>query len=132
MEEEGRAGQMNISTIQLYVIKMPLKIPFSNPFRNSYRARGHYYQGNRLDGVSGYGEGVAFSTPWYTEETVKTSLHMLTDILIPITAKKCIYLILKKLANLFKSVKRNHMAKAGLEMALWDLYSKKQASHLLQ
>ena len=35
------------------------------------------------DGYIGFGEVVAFSEPWYTEETVKTALHVLQDFLIP-------------------------------------------------
>ena len=31
------------------------------------------------DGYIGFGEVVAFSEPWYTEETVKTALHVLQD-----------------------------------------------------
>ena len=31
------------------------------------------------DGHIGFGEVVAFSEPWYTEETVKTALHVLQD-----------------------------------------------------
>lgn len=31
------------------------------------------------DGYIGFGEVVAFSEPWYTEETVKTAPHVLQD-----------------------------------------------------
>lgn len=86
---------MNISAVQLYVIKMPLKSPFQTHLGTVIEREGIIVEVTDIDGVSGYGEGVAFSTPWYTEETVKTSLHMLTDILIPLL-KKMLYPILKK------------------------------------
>ncbi|MFL6555150.1 MAG: o-succinylbenzoate synthase, partial [Bacillus sp. (in: firmicutes)] len=75
------------------------------------------------DGVSWFGEGVAFSTPWYTEETVKTSLHMLTDFLIPLLQKTPLNHP-EEVSQLFSSVRRNNMAKAALETAVWDLFAK--------
>lgn len=30
-------------------------------------------------GFTGWGEVVAFSSPWYTEETIQTCFHMLDD-----------------------------------------------------
>jgi o-succinylbenzoate synthase len=120
---------MNISAVQLYVIKMPLKIPFQTHLGTVIERESIIIEVTDFDGISGFGECVAFSTPWYTEETVKTSLHLLTDILIPLLQKNPISHP-NEAANVFKSVKRNHMAKAGLEMALWDLYSKKQAKSL--
>lgn len=81
------------------------------------------------DGLTGFGEGVAFSTPWYTEETVKTSLHMLTDILIPLLQRHPIKRP-EEAAQLFQSVRRNHMAKSSLETALWDLFAKQESSSL--
>jgi len=73
------------------------------------------------EGNSGWGECVAFATPWYTEETVQGAWHILQSFLIPalLSAE------LKhpsELSNIFSHVKRNQMAKAGLEMAIWDLY----------
>jgi o-succinylbenzoate synthase len=120
---------MNISTVQLYVIKMPLKIPFQTHLETVIDREGIIVQVTDVDGISGYGEGVAFTTPWYTEETVKTSMHVLTDILIPLLQKNPISHP-EETTNIFKSVKRNFMAKAGLEMALWDLYAKKQSKSL--
>ena len=53
-----------------------------NPFATSY---GTYESVSIVieledtDGYIGFGEVVAFSEPWYTEETVKTALHVLQD-----------------------------------------------------
>ena len=35
-------------------------------------------------GNTGWGESVAFQSPWYTEETLQTNLHMIQDFLIPL------------------------------------------------
>ena len=39
-------------------------------------------------GNTGWGESVAFSTPWYTEETLGTNLHMIKDFLNPYRFRK--------------------------------------------
>ena len=77
------------------------------------------------DGISGWGESVAFQTPWYTEETVKTNWHMLEDFLIPLTLQSPIEHP-DDLNQRFAFMKKNNMAKAAIEGAVWDLWAKKQ------
>ncbi|WP_203333287.1 o-succinylbenzoate synthase [Planococcus beigongshangi] len=73
--------------------------------------------------VEGYGECVAFSTPWYTEETVESCAFVMEQVLKP--------LLMGKELNgpdevhaVFGHVKGNRMAKAAIEMAVWDLFAK--------
>src|SRR5699024_9461853 len=71
----------------------------------------------------GYGESVAFISPWYTEETVETNIHMMRDFLIPILKEDTInhpY----DVSDLFKLIKRIRMAKVELETTIWNLYDK--------
>ncbi len=77
------------------------------------------------DGISGWGESVAFQTPWYTEETVKTNWHMLEDYLIPLAFQSPIEHP-DDLQDRFSFMKKNNMAKAAIEGAIWDLWAKKQ------
>ena len=114
---------MKIVSIELFIIQMPLKSPFLTHLGAVKDREGIIVKVTNTDGLSGFGEGVAFSTPWYTEETVATSLHMLTDILIPLLQKQSIDHP-KEASYLFSSIRRNNMAKAALETALWDLYAK--------
>src|SRR5216117_2971610 len=100
---------MKLSAIHLYVIKMPLKSPFLTHLGAVTDREGIIIEVRDEDGVSGFGEGVAFSSPWYTEETVKTSLHMLTSFLIPLLEKNQLKHP-QEVSGLFKSVRRNHMA----------------------
>lgn len=120
---------MDIATIELFVISMPLKSPFVTHLGEVREREGIIIKVTDKDGVEGYGEGVAFSTPWYTEETVRTSLHMLEDFLIPLLQKHPINHP-EEATSLFQSIRRNPMAKAGLETALWDLYAKRQGQPL--
>ena len=120
---------MKLSAIHLYVIKMPLKSPFLTHLGAVTDREGIIIEVRDEDGVSGFGEGVAFSSPWYTEETVETSLHMLTSFLIPLLEKNQLKHP-QEVSGLFKSVRRNHMAKAAVETAIWDLYAKRKKQSL--
>jgi O-succinylbenzoate synthase len=116
---------IKISSICLYVIKMPLKSPFLTHLGAVTEREGIIVEVRDQEGVAGFGEGVAFSSPWYTEETVETSLHILTSFLIPLLEKNPVSHP-QEVNRLFQSVRRNHMAKAALETAVWDLFAKKE------
>lgn len=108
---------------------MPLKKPFTTHLGNVKEREAIIVAVRDADGRTGYGEVVAFSAPWYTEETVKTSYHMLKDFLIPLLKKETIAHP-REAYPLFERLRKNHMAKAGLEMALWDLQAKKEGRPL--
>lgn len=116
---------MKIDRVDLRVISMTLKTPFSTHLETVREREGILVEVVGVDGVSGFGEVVAFSSPWYTEETVKTAYHMLKDFFIPLLFKHPITHP-REASLLLDRLKRNQMAKAGLEMALWDLYAKQQ------
>ncbi|WP_174734912.1 o-succinylbenzoate synthase [Mesobacillus harenae] len=116
---------MNIKSVKLYGIKMPLKVPFTTHLGTVSDREGILIEVIGQDGISGYGEAVAFSSPWYTEETIQTCLHMLKDFLIPLVSKQTISHP-EEATALFSSIKRNQMAKASIEMAFWDLHAKRQ------
>ncbi|WGG44912.1 o-succinylbenzoate synthase [Rossellomorea sp. DA94] len=120
---------MKIESITLHIISMPLKKPFVTHLQTVKDREGIIVEVRDIDGMCGLGEGVAFSTPWYTEETVKTSFHMLKDVLIPLMNSKTFYHP-GEIGKRFEAVRGNAMAKAALEMALWDLYARKQGEPL--
>jgi len=76
-------------------------------------------------GVCGYGEVVADKNPLYSYETTETAWMMLKDFLIPLAFRdpaigpEAFY----ESAKIFRG---HPMAKAGLELALWDLAAKQQ------
>lgn len=122
---------MNISAVELFVLQMPLKSPFITHLGEVKDREGIIVKVTDKDGISGYGEGVAFSSPWYTEETVQTSLHMLTDFLIPLLQESPISHP-AEVSTRFQSIRRNNMAKAAIETAIWDLYAKSCAKPLAE
>ncbi len=76
------------------------------------------------DGVTGYGECVAGIDPGYSYETVQTAWHVLKDFLAPALLYREISL--SEFDACMHFVRGHAMAKAGLEMALWDWQGKAQ------
>ena len=123
-------------TIQIQTIKLhQLKMNLNNPFRTSFGTvtdRDFYIiEVIDRDGYRGYGETVAFTSPWYTEETVQTVYHMMTDFLIKQLQEHPIEHP-DDLMTIFTPIRGNHMAKAALEGAIWDLYAKRQGLTLAE
>lgn len=120
-----RSEHMNIKKIKLHRLNMSLNDPFSTSFGTVQHK--DFFITETIDdqGRRGFGESVAFSSPWYTEETVETTLHVMQDFLIEILRENNISHP-SEVTNLFEQIKRNNMAKSALEGAIWDLYAKQQ------
>ncbi len=105
---------------------MQLKNPFQTSFGTLQTK--DFFITELIDeqGNHGFGESVAFPSPWYTEETVETTQHMLERFLIPILFQAPIEHP-DQVSHRFSIIRRNHMAKAAIEGAVWDLYAKRQA-----
>jgi O-succinylbenzoate synthase len=80
-------------------------------------------------GICGYGEVVANRSPLYSYETTSTAWHVLKDFLIPVVLEKFISNP-HEFHREAKKYRGHPMAKAGLELALWDLEGKKQGKPL--
>jgi o-succinylbenzoate synthase len=120
---------MKIHSVSLFIICNKLKVPFSTHLETVHNRESIIVEVTDQEGIKGYGEVVAFSSPWYTEETVKTAFHMLKDFFIPLLKNKEITHP-NEITPLLDKYKRNQMAKAGLETAIWDLYAKKNQTSL--
>ncbi|PGT91098.1 MULTISPECIES: o-succinylbenzoate synthase [Bacillaceae] len=116
---------IKVEKVTLYHITQKLKVPFTSSIGHVTDRDSILVEVIDCDGVSGWGEVVAFSTPWYTEETISTCFHLLKDILIPLVISET-FEHPDELQEIFKRIKRNQMAKASLEGAIWDLYAKKK------
>ncbi len=77
------------------------------------------------EGIFGYGEVVADRKPSYSYETTSTAWHVLSDYLIPLIFKNSI-LPPQDFYEEAKAIRGHPMAKAGLELALWDLRAKQE------
>ena len=114
---------MKIVEIKIHLLEMKMKTPFSTSFGTVQNKKFYIIEVIDESGEIGWGEGVAFEAPWYTEETVETSLHMLKNFLIPMLLNKRLEHP-TEVNKLYSSIRRNQMAKASIEMAIWDLYAK--------
>ncbi|MEK5233680.1 o-succinylbenzoate synthase [Lysinibacillus sp. FSL K6-0232] len=122
---------MKLEEITLRHLKMPMKAPFTTSFGTVAEKELLLIEAKDASGVTGWGETVAFVAPWYTEETLQTTWHMLKDFLIPILLHTEIRHP-DEVSALFASIRRNCMAKASIEGAVWDIYAQQTKQSLAQ
>jgi O-succinylbenzoate synthase len=110
---------MKINRINLYHLRMPLLSPFETSF-GRITTRDCVLLEAFAENLVGYGECPADRDPGYSYETVGTAWHILQDFLVPAVIARDINTA-EELQQHMAFVRGHLMAKAGLEMALWDL-----------
>jgi O-succinylbenzoate synthase len=115
---------MIIQEVIIRKMKMRMKQPFTTSFGTFQDKEFLLLEVKDELGNTGWGESTAFHSPWYNEETIETNLHMLKDFLIPIVLDREIKHP-DEVYELFASIRKNNMAKATIEGAIWDLYAKR-------
>ncbi|MFZ4719462.1 MAG: o-succinylbenzoate synthase [Ilumatobacteraceae bacterium] len=113
---------MKIDDVELRTVRVPFRTPFKTSFAVETEKEAIIVT-VRAGGVEGYGESVMDPLPSYREESVPGALHLLRAALVP-----------ELLANGFDHPgelsgrwarwRGNPMAKAALEMAVWDLHAR--------
>jgi len=117
---------VKIEKIELFLCRLPLVHFFETSFGRSYdrtfvliRVEGTAL-GNRQEG---WGESVAEANPYYSSETVETVWHIISGFIAPLVSGKSF----DHPRDVFPALSRirgHNMAKAGVEMAIWDLYAR--------
>lgn len=120
---------MRIQEVIIRKLEMRMKQPFSTSFGTMQDRQFIVIEVRDELNNSGFGEGVAFSIPWYTEETIETSLHMIRDFLVPMLKGKTIQHP-DEVTTLFQTIRKNNMAKAAVECAVWDCWAKRKEMSL--
>lgn len=123
---------MKIDGVELRHIQIPLIEPFETAFGTEHLRQALII---RVDagGVSAWGECAAVEFPGYSYETAGTAWHILEAFVIPMILQFDLTTI-EAYRELISPIKGHPMAKAGMEMALWDLEGKlrgKSVSQLL-
>lgn len=77
----------------------------------------------RADGLEGHAEGVMDPLPDYLEETVAGAMDLLEKVLLPQVLGQS-FAHPEALARALSPWRGNHMARATVEMAFWDLWAK--------
>jgi len=119
---------MKIDRVSLHHLRMRLRAPFETSFGRTLDRECILLE-VFSDGIVGYGECVADQDPGYSYETVQTAWHILRDFLVPAIFGEDISGP-EELHRRAAHVRGHSMAKAGLELAIWDLLGKRQERSL--
>jgi O-succinylbenzoate synthase len=120
---EAASPPVRLERVELFVVRLPLKRAYeTSGARETHMTR--VLCRVEADGAVGWGESVAGESPWYSGETPRTVLYALEEFILP---------------ELFRTeltrpedvdaklgwIREHRMAKATVEMAVWDLFAKR-------
>jgi o-succinylbenzoate synthase len=118
---------MKIESLKLYHIRLPLVTPFETSFGRIDHKECILVE-LYAEGLTGYGESAVERDPGYNYETTGTAWHILKDFVAPLILGQDV-LDAADFQRRVKGIRGHHLAKAGVEMALWDLLGKRMANH---
>ena len=115
---------MIIEQIDLYLISQELISPFVTSFGRQLE-RQCLIVAMRADGLTGWGECPANSSPGYSYETSGTAWLILTQFLIPAILGQDLKQP-DQVAGWMRSVRGHPLAKAAIDQAAWDIASQRE------
>jgi O-succinylbenzoate synthase len=119
---------MIFSKITLYSLNMPLVSHFETSFGRIYD-RECVLVKIESEGLVGWGECAADRDPGYSYETTGTVMHILKDFALPMLVGQDV-VDAADFQRRIGQIRGHHLAKAGIEMALWDLLGKRDGKSL--
>ncbi len=119
---------MRIERIELALLRLPLVRFFETSF-GRIDDRAFVLVTVEDDGAVGIGECVADERPFYSSETTRTAWHIIADFLAPLVLDRT-FTDPREVFDSFAPVRGHHMAKAAIEMAVWDLFARQQNQSL--
>ncbi len=116
---------MRIESVALRKLHLPMTEPFETSFGREEDKEVVLVEVTSDSGAVGMAECVAMAEPLYSEETTETAWHLIRDFLTPAVLGVEVESLpdLQHFSERFSHFKRHNMAKAAVEMAVWDLYS---------
>lgn len=121
---------MRLDRIEVRRVTLPLRFAFETSFGRTDRKR-FLLLSVSADGVSGHAECVADTDPFYLPETNETALHVLRDFLAPMAFALEISHP-REVRGALARVRGHEMAKAALEMAVWELWARREGVPLFR
>lgn len=115
---------MTLTRIDLRLLRLPLVHFFETSFGRIHE-RSFILVTVHADGLEGWGECVADAHPYYSAETTETAWHIIAEFLAPRALGRELTHP-RDLEAWFAPVRGHHMAKAAVEMAVWDLAAREQ------
>jgi Enolase C-terminal domain-like/Mandelate racemase / muconate lactonizing enzyme, N-terminal domain len=119
---------MRIERVELFELRLPLKRAYeTSGSRETHQTR--VIARVESEGAVGWGESVAPELPWYSGETPKTVWYVLDEIIVPALLATELHQP-EDTERLLAWIREHRMAKATLEMAIWDLFAKRDGRSL--
>jgi len=119
---------VRIERVELFVLRLPLKRAYeTSGSRETHQTR--VIARVESEGAVGWGESVAPELPWYSGETPKTIWYALDEIVIPALLDAELHQP-EDTERILGWIREHRMAKATLEMAIWDLFAKRDGRSL--
>jgi O-succinylbenzoate synthase len=115
---------MKIERVVVRLVSLPLRRPFQTSFGRTTRKE-FLLLAVHAGGLAGLGECVADVRPDYLPETNQTAHHILRDFLVP-AALAADLSRPEDVAGAFAGVRGHEMAKASLEMAVFELFARRE------
>ena len=121
-------SKMKIDSLTLYHIRLPLVTPFATSF-GSIDHKECILLELHAEGLIGYGESAVEHDPGYNYETTGTAWHILKDFVSPLILGQDV-IDASDYQRRVADIRGHHLAKAAIEMALWDLLGKRDGKSL--
>jgi O-succinylbenzoate synthase len=119
---------MRIERVELFLLRLPLKRAYeTSGSRETHQTR--VIARVESEGAVGWGESVAPELPWYSGETPQTVWYALDEIIVPALLAAELHRP-EDTERLLSWIREHRMAKATLEMAIWDLFAKRDSQSL--
>ncbi len=120
---------MNITTVELREIRLPLIHFFETSFGRTTERRIVLVRVADRDGVEGWGECTAGEGPFYSDEWTDSAWATMREFLAPMIVGQEAGGA-EQVFSLMKPVRGHRMAKAAIETACWDLEARKAGAPL--
>ena len=121
---------LNLQRLELREVRMPLKEPFQISSGTQVERRILLVEVRDADGLTGWGESVAGGLPNYSSETIDTCWLAICSWVAPRMLGRSFQGPDQIAAALEKDFRGHSMAKAGVEMACWELEAHRQGMSL--
>ncbi len=119
---------MKLERVTLHAVRLPLKQAYETSGAiESHQT--HVLARVESEGLVGWGESVASELPWFSGETPETVWYLLEKVAVP-------QLLATRLGRAQDAdvalawIREHRMAKATIEMAIWDLFAKRAGAPL--
>ena len=112
-----------LDRVDLFLVRLPMARPFTSSSHTETFQTHILIRARTADGAEGWGECAAQPDPYYSPETFETAWHILERFVVPGVLGR-VWEHPDEAATAWGLVRGNPMARAGMEMACWDLYSR--------